>query len=208
MKIKNYVLASTVFVALAIFGLAFAPSFNSVSGENKGLAIGAKMESFTLADASGKQHKIDDLAGKNGTALIFLSVQCPVVNKNYAARLAQLGKDYAAKGVNVVGLNSNATETAEQVKSNITERGYMFPVLIDKGNVIADKLGATVTPELFLFDKDNKLVYHGAIDNDRAGDNTARAEYARDAVEAVSTGKVIVKTESASFGCSIKRAAQ
>lgn len=196
----------TVVAAFALFGLAVTPALSVVSGETKGLAIGAKMESFTLADHAGKQQKLDDLKGKNGTLLIFLSVQCPVVNKSYAARIAQLGKDYQAKGVNVVGLNANATENAEQIAANIETRGYTFPVLIDKNNVIADKLGATVTPEVFLFDKDNKLVYRGAIDNDRSGENASRAEYLRDAVDATVAGKTVAKTESASFGCSIKRA--
>ncbi len=206
MKYKNYVLASTVFVVLAILSLTFSPAFNSVSGETKGLAIGAKMESFTLADAAGKQQKLDDLKGKNGTILIFLSVQCPVVNKYYAERLAQFGKNYEAKGISVVGLNSNATENVEEIAANTDTRGYTFPVLIDKGNVIADKLGATRTPEVYFFDKNNKLVYRGAIDNDRTGDNAARAEFLRDAVDATIAGKAVAKTETESLGCSIKRA--
>lgn len=204
---KTFAAFSVIAALFAVFALALLPANNVVSGDSNGLALGAKMESFALADADGKQRKFDDLTGKNGTLVVFLSVQCPVVNRNYAVRLMQMGKDLNAKGVNVVGLNSNATETAEQVKSNISERGYTFPVLIDKGNVIADKLGAGVTPEVFLFDKDNKLVYRGAIDNDRAGDNIT-ANYLRDAVDAVVAGKTVAKAETKGFGCSIKRAAQ
>lgn len=203
MNIKNTGLLLTIFVA-AIFGLAALPNFSSVSGENKGLAIGAKMDGFALADANGKQQKFDDLRGKNGTVVVFLSAQCPVV-KGYAARIAQMGKDLSAKGVNVIGLNANATETVEQIKANIDERGYAFPILIDKNNVVADKLNASKTPEVFLFDKNNKLVYRGAIDNDRSGENIT-ANYLRDAVDAMIAGKTIAKAETEGFGCSIKRA--
>ncbi len=104
-------------------------------------------------------------------------------------------------------MNSNATESLDYVKSNMTERSYSFPMLIDKGNVIADKFGATVTPEVYLFDKDGKLVYRGAIDNDRSGENVT-ARPLQDAVDATLGGKAVAKTETKAFGCSIKRAAK
>lgn len=201
MKQKTFGLFLGVFVILALVGSAILPSASA----SDVLAIGAKMENFTLADPDGKQHKFDDLKGKNGTVIVFLSAQCPVVNKFYKDRIVQFGKELSEKGVNVIGLNSNVTETPEQIKTNTEQRGYTFPVLIDKGNVIADKLGATVTPEVFLFDKDGKLVYRGAIDNDRAGTNIT-ANYLNDAVSATIAGKTVAKTEAAAFGCSIKRA--
>ena len=76
--------------------------------------------------------------------------------------------------------------------------------MIDKGNVFADKLGATVTPEVYFFDEKNVLVYHGAIDNDRSGKNVSE-NVLRDAFEAKLGGKAIVKTKANAFGCSIKR---
>jgi hypothetical protein len=80
-------------------------------------------------------------------------------------------------------------------------------MLIDKGNVLADKLGASVTPEVYFFDEKNKLLYRGAIDNNRSGDNITN-NYLRDAVEAKMAGKAIAKTSANAFGCTIKRVAK
>lgn len=190
-----------------LFALAFVlmPDTGTAHSSDT-VAIGAKVENFSLADTDGKQRSFNDLKGKNGALIVFMSAQCPVV-KAYADRINALAKDYQAKGISVIGMNSNATESLDYVKSNMTERSYSFPMLIDKGNVVADKFGATVTPEVYLFDKDGKLVYRGAIDNDRSGENiTARP--LQDAVDATLGGKAVAKTETKAFGCSIKRAAK
>lgn len=196
------------FVLLLV--LSFASFFvlpePSAARANDEVAVGAKIENFSLADTDGKQRSFNDLKGKNGALVIFLSAQCPVV-KGYAERINALAKDFGAKGISVIGMNSNATESLDYVKSNLAERGYSFPILIDKGNVLADKLGATVTPETYLFDKDGKLVYRGAIDNDRSGENVT-ARPLQDAVDAMLAGKTAAKTETKAFGCTIKRAAK
>jgi peroxiredoxin len=191
-----------------LFALAFVlmPETGAALNSNDTVAVGSKIENFTLADTEGKQRSFNDLKGKNGALIVFMSAQCPVV-KGYAERINTLVKDYQAKGITVIGMNSNATESLDYVKSNMTERSHSFTMLLDKGNVIADKFGATVTPEVYLFDKDGKLVYRGAIDNDRSGENiTARP--LQDAVDATLGGKAVAKTETKAFGCSIKRAAK
>src|SRR5215467_10715483 len=106
-------------------------------------AIGSTLDSFSLPDTTGTSQTLNDLKGKNGAVVVFLSAQCPVV-KGYVGRINQLAADYQAKGINFIGINSNSTEDLVWVKSNITEYGYKFPILIDKGNVLADKLGVTV----------------------------------------------------------------
>ena len=191
-----------------LFALAFVlmPETGAALNSNDTVAVGSKIENFTLADTEGKQRSFNDLKGKNGALIVFMSAQCPVV-KGYAERINALAKDYQAKGISVIGMNSNATESLDYVKSNMTERSHSFPMLIDKGNVIADKFGATVTPEVYLFDKDGKLVYRGAIDNDRSGENVT-ARPLQDAVDATLGGKAVAKTETKAFGCSIKRAAK
>ena len=163
------------------------------------------MENFKLADTNGASKSLNDLKGKNGAILVFLSVQCPVV-KGYDERIVKLAEDYAAKGINVIGINSNATEAMEKVKAHTAEN-YKFPVLKDEGNVIADKLGANVTPEIYYLNEKNVLVYHGAIDNDRSGENVTM-NFLRDAVESNLSGKTVAKTSANAFGCSIKRAAK
>jgi peroxiredoxin len=191
-------------LVLSFLSLGLLPETSIAARSESAVDIGAKVENFTLADTEGKQRSFNDLKGKNGALIVFMSAQCPVV-KAYADRINALAKDYQAKGITVIGMNSNATESLDYVKTNMTERGYAFPMLVDKGNVIADKFGATVTPEVYLFDKEGKLVYRGAIDNDRSGENVT-ARPLQDAVDATLNGKAVAKTETKAFGCSIKRA--
>ena len=167
-------------------------------------AIGSTIESFSLPDIAGNTQSLKGLSGKNGAVVIFLSAQCPVV-KGYVERINLLAADYQAKGINFVGINSNATEDLNWVKSNATENGYKFPVLIDKGNILADKLGATVTPEAFYVDAHGVLLYHGAIDNDKSGKNITDT-YLKAAFDSSLTGKKIERTSANAFGCTIKRA--
>lgn len=185
----------------AIFAVFAFVSFNQVKADS--FAVGATLEDFKLTDTSGKEHSFNNLKGKNGAVLIFLSAQCPVV-KGYNERINQIAADYQAKGINFVGINSNSTESLDWVKSNAAEVGYKFPVLIDKGNVLADRLGATVTPEVYYFDKQNVLLYHGAIDNDKYG-KAITDNYLKTAFDASLGGKKIEKTQANAFGCSIKR---
>jgi peroxiredoxin len=191
------------FLVAAIFAVAAFVSFNNVSA-SEGLAVGATMENFKLTDTNGAEKSFNDLKGKNGAILVFVSAQCPVV-KQYNERISKFAHDFAAKGINVIGINSNHTESLEWVKSHAAEN-YKFPVLIDKGNVLADKLGANVTPEIFYVNEKNVLVYHGAIDNSRNGENITE-NYLRDAVEANLSGKPVAKPSANAFGCSIKRVA-
>jgi hypothetical protein len=137
---------------------------------------------------------------------VFLSAQCPVV-KAYNERINLIAADYAAKGITFIGINSNSTETLDFVKSDAATVGYKFPLLIDKGNVFADKLGAAVTPEVYYLDAKNALLYHGAIDNDRSG-KVITDQYLRTAFDSSLAGTKIERTKANAFGCSIKRVAK
>jgi peroxiredoxin len=166
--------------------------------------IGATIEDFSLPDADGKNHSLSSLKGKNGTVLIFVAVQCPVSNA-YNERMEKLAQDYRARGITVVGINSNSTESAGDVKSHAASNKLTFVILKDNGNKIADALGASRTPEAYFLDANNKLVYHGRIDNSRDMSQVNSSEL-RDALEAVLSGKPVAKTTANAFGCSIKRA--
>ncbi len=167
-------------------------------------AIGSTIEDFTLPDVDNKDRSLKSLAGKNGTVLLFIAVQCPVSNA-YNERMAKLAEDYKAKGIAVIGINSNVAEDAAAVKAHATEHKLSFPILKDPGNKIADKLGASVTPEAYFIDVHNKLLYHGRIDNSR---NPAQVETndLRNALDAALSDKPVEKTEAKAFGCTIKRA--
>jgi len=186
-----------VFLLTAFFALVIAANA-------QGLAVGAAMDNFSLPDTNGKTQKLADMKGKNGAVIIFVSAQCPVV-RGYNARMNQIAADYAAKGINVIGINANATETLALVKSH-AEATYKFPVLIDKGSVVATRLGASVTPEAFYVDSKNVLLYHGAIDNDRSGKGAAGADqFLRAAFDDSLAGKKIERTTSNAFGCGIRK---
>jgi len=168
------------------------------------VAIGATVAEFSLPDADGKTHSLKSLMGKNGAVLIFVAVQCPVSNA-YNERMEKLAQDYKARGINVVGINSNVAEAAAAVKAHAATNHLSFPILKDSGNKIADQLGASVTPEVYFLDASNKLVYRGRIDNNRQGDQITATEL-RDAMDANLSGKPVTKAEAKAFGCSIKRA--
>ncbi|CAN5427479.1 hypothetical protein BH18ACI3_BH18ACI3_05070 [soil metagenome] len=194
-----------IFILLTVLAVS-AFVFNINVGNAGDFAVGATLENFTLPDTGGKALSFNDLKGKNGSVIVFLSAQCPVV-KGYNARINQIAADYEAKGIKFIGINSNSTESLERVKSDAAEVGYKFPLLIDKGNVLADRLGATVTPEAYYFDAKNVLKYHGAIDNDRSGKGITD-NYLKTAFDASLSGKAIEKTRANAFGCSIKRVSE
>ncbi len=165
-------------------------------------AIGAPIDSFTLQDVDGKSRSLTDLMGSSGAVIVFLSAECPVV-RGYNERMAKAAADYKSRGINFIGINSNVTESLEMVRKHAADN-YRFPVLIDKGNRLADKLGANVTPEIFYVDAKRVLLYQGAIDNDRSGKNPTE-QYLRAAFDASLAGKPIERTSANAFGCSIKR---
>ena len=199
MKKLNLLAAASVVVA--IFAITACTSYNENS-PNPPLAVGTKVENFRLADTSGAERSLDDLKGKNGAILVFVSAQCPTV-KQYNERISQFAADFAENGINVIGINSNVSESPEWVRSHAAEN-YKFPVLIDKGNVLADKLGASLTPEIFYLNDKNVLVYQGAIDNSSSGEEITE-NYLRNAVEQSSSRKPVERKTARAVGCSIKR---
>lgn len=187
------------FVTLALVAVLSAVAFATPGGVN----IGQPVADFKLPDAEGKEHSLSKLKGEKGTVIIFISAQCPMV-RAYNERIEKLAQDYRAKGVNVVGINSNVTESADDIKRHAAENNYSFVVLRDKGGKVADLLGAERTPEVFFLDAANKLVYRGRIDNHRDV-SLVQSNDLRDAIEETIAGKPVTKAEAAAFGCTIKR---
>ena len=189
----------SILFVLTLFVFVLWSNVGSTAGD---YAIGSTLEDFKMSDTTGAEQSFNKLKGEKGAIIVFLSAQCPVV-KGYNARINKIADEYKAKGINFIGVNSNATESLEWVKSNADEN-YKFPVLIDKGNVLADKLGASVTPEFYYFDKGNVLLYHGALDNDRSGKNVT-TNYLRDAFDSALSKQPIKTAKTNAIGCSIKR---
>jgi peroxiredoxin len=197
---KNYRFALSLALLLAVCAAA---AFANGNEKSSGTSIGQPVADFKLPDVDGKERSLETLRGKNGTVLIFISAQCPVV-RDYNERIEKLAQDYRARGVNVVGINSNVTETTDDIKQHIRDNNFSFVVLRDKSNKVADMLGAERTPEVYFLDAANKLVYRGRIDNHR-NVTLVQANDLRDAIDATLAGKPVVKTEAAAFGCTIKR---
>jgi peroxiredoxin len=196
------------FLLVSIFAVAGAVSAG-IAGSTEGEvpappAIGATIEDFALPDADGKEQSLNSLKGKSGSVLIFVSTKCPVSNA-YNDRMEKLAQDYKARGINVIGINANAAETGEAVKAHAAENKLSFPIFKDPANKVADRLGATVTPEAYFLDASNKLIYRGRIDNAKDAAQVNSCEL-RDAIEASLYGKPVAKTSASAFGCTINRA--
>jgi peroxiredoxin len=164
--------------------------------------VGSPVADFSVTQLDGSPAQFSKLKG-NVTLVMFISVQCPVSNA-YDDRMTALYQDYAAKGVKFVVINANRTEPAPAVQAHAREHAFPFSVYKDENNVVADKFGATVTPETYVIDSTGVLRYHGSIDDSQ---NLSRVttQRLRLALDAVLAGKEPPQTETKAFGCSIKR---
>jgi len=165
--------------------------------------IGSKMPGLKLATLAGESTGLSSYANKNGLLIIFVSVQCPVSNA-YNERMETLAQEWRARGFGVVGINSNRTESPDAVATHAREHNLNFPILKDNNNVLADALGASFTPETYLFDSSGILRYHGRIDDSKDPSGISKRDL-RDALEAIADGKPVAVSETKAFGCTIKR---
>jgi peroxiredoxin len=170
------------------------------------LAIGQRLVPFTLKDATGKDVDLRSFDGQKAVVLMFIATRCPVSNA-YNERMAALAHDYAGKHVAVIGINANREETPEEIVAHARDHGFAFPILKDAGNTQADRFGASVTPEAFVFDGSWTLRYHGRIDDNQRGDNI-KSQDLRAALDALVAGGDVVVKETKAFGCTIKRVAR
>ena len=177
--------------------------FFAVASAQEALAPGAQVKDFTLKDYTGKEHKLSDYKEKAGIVILFVATQCPVSNA-YNERMEALHKEYSAKNVVFIGINSNKQESVEEVAGHAKENGLTFTILKDPNNVIADQFGATVTPEAFLLNKELKVVYHGRIDDSQRPAQIKKQDL-RKALDEFLGGKAITDADTKAFGCSIKR---
>jgi peroxiredoxin len=165
-----------------------------------------KVSDFTLEDYNGAKHSLADYTSSKAIVLMFIATQCPVSN-GYNERMVELYKDYSAKGVSFIGINSNKQENAEEVRNHSKEHGFEFPVLKDWKNVVADKLEASVTPEIYVLNPKLEVLYHGRID-DSLRENRVTSKDLRAALDRILAGKAVEVMETKAFGCSIKRVQQ
>lgn len=164
----------------------------------------AKVENFTLNDYNGKKFSLSDFKDSRAIVLMFVATQCPVSNA-YNERYNKLYEDYKTKNVAFVGINSNKQESVDEIKEHATEHGFKFPILKDINNVIADKLDAQRTPEIFVVNPATfEILYHGRID-DSQRESRIQSNDLRTALDEILAGKPVTVKETKAFGCTIKR---
>lgn len=197
---------------LAFSSLFFVTIFTSVYAQDK-LNPGDNLPATktVLKNANGNNIVLADAAGQNGLLVMFSSNTCQFVIKNQP--ITKKVMEYAAANhIGMVIVNSNEAQrddddSYEAMKKYAKEQGYTVPYVIDENSMLADKFGASHTPEVYLFDKQHKLVYKGAMNDNPGNPDGYKKMYIEDAINAMVTGKEINPKTTRSIGCGIKRKA-
>ena len=168
-------------------------------------AVGKPVLDFTLPNAqTGQARSLTSLTqGSKATVIMFISVYCPYSNA-YNGRMTALAQKYSSKRVSFVGIDSDQNESTAEIAGFAKDKGFPFPVLVDKGDKVADAYAARVTPETYVINSRGVLVYHGRIDNDMDPANVHTHDLAN-ALEETLAGKAVAKAQTKAFGCTIKR---
>lgn len=171
------------------------------------LKIGSKAPDFNLPAVDGKTYSLASFNDKEALIVIFSCNHCPYV-RAYEDRIIQIQNDFNNK-LQIVAINSNDTtdypeDSFEEMIKRANEKKFPFPYLRDETQEVAKAYGATHTPEIFLFDKERKLVFHGKIDDNWQEPSKVKTPYLRNAIEELLSGKNISVPETFTIGCTIK----
>ena len=175
------------------------------------LPIGSVMPQANtkMKDINGKDVSLKDAKGTKGLLVMFSCNTCPYVIKNQERTIAVC--NYAQKNnLGVVLVNSNEAQRGDEdsydaMKAYAKGQGYKWHYVVDENSDIANAFGANRTPECFLFDAADKLVYHGAIDDNPTDASSVKREHLKTAIDEMVAGKDVSVKESRSAGCTIKR---
>lgn len=176
---------------------------------SKMLTLGTSAPNFGLPDTEGNILSLADFEESPTLLVIFMCNHCPFV-KYVLSAMVELMKEYQAKGVAVVGINSNDVvnfpeDSPEMMARLVEEAGFTFPYLYDQTQEVAKTYQATCTPDFFLFDKERKLVYRGQMDDSRPGSKIPITGLDLiKAMDAVLAGRVVSSDQKPSMGCNIK----
>lgn len=181
------------------------------------LVIGAPMPAadHVMKDVMGGDKSLSAIKGENGLLVVFSCNTCPFVvgsdgSAGWEGRYPEIGTFCQKNKVGFALVNSNAAkreagDSFADMQARYKEKGYNAHYLLDEGNVVADAFAARTTPHVFLFDKDLKLVYKGAIDDNVDDPKAVTKHYLKDAITALVAGKPIETATTKNLGCSIKR---
>lgn len=173
------------------------------------LPLGTSAPAFSLPNVDGKTVSLGDFKDASALLVMFICNHCPFV-KHVADELAKLGRDYQAQGAAIVAISSNDVanhpdDSPAKMQEEARTRGYAFPYLYDESQAVAKAYHAACTPDFFLFDKQQKLVYRGQLDDSRPQSGLpVTGRDLRHALDAVLAGKPVNPEQRASLGCNIK----
>lgn len=173
------------------------------------VALGTRAPEFTLTDTAGRSIALGDYRSSPVLVVLFICNHCPYV-KHVREELARLGRDYIARGVAMIAINSNDVENyPEDSPARMAEEarsaGYTFPYLYDESQSVARAYQAACTPDIFVFDRDRRLAYRGQLDDSRPGSRVpVTGRDLRAALDALLEGKTVSPQQRPSMGCNIK----
>jgi peroxiredoxin len=173
------------------------------------LSLGTTAPDFHLPDTTGRAVSRDDFKNAPAMLVAFICNHCPYV-KHIRSGWAAFAREYQAKGLAIVGINSNDAEEypedgPKKMIDEVKAAGYVFPYLYDETQAVATAYRAACTPDFFLFDSDRRLAYRGQFDDSRPGNNVpVTGKDLRAACNAVLAGNPVPATQKPSAGCNIK----
>ena len=174
------------------------------------IPLGFEAPKFALLDVkSNLIMKSDDLFGKKGTLVMFICNHCPFV-KHINQQIVQIANDYLNSGIKFIAISSNdiinyPEDSPIEMKKNAIKEKFIFPYLYDKTQIVAKNYDAACTPDFFIFNDSNKLVYRGQLDDSRPGNNIEVTGIdVRNALNALINLKEINPKQKPSIGCNIK----
>jgi len=172
------------------------------------IPLGTQMPAFELQDPFGKKYAGEGLYGKKGLMLGFFCNHCPYALAVWP-RFIRLAKYAMESHINTVAINPNIhpdypQDAPDKMIQKIKEWGIPFPYLVDESQDVARSFKAQCTPDIFLFGGNQKLVYHGRMDDNWEDESKVAQEELKDAISNLATGQPQAEKQMPCMGCSIK----
>tara|TARA_B100001250_G_scaffold192657_1_gene165626 strand:+ start:3001 stop:3588 length:588 start_codon:yes stop_codon:yes gene_type:complete len=186
----------------------FVICFCFIHGKELEIGLGIPLIDHRLLNIQGDYLSLNDVKGENGLLVIFSCNTCPWVIR-WEDRYVTITEKYKKSGIGVIVVNSNEDQfdnkdSIDEMKKHAKDNNYNFPYVQDFGSKLAYAFGATRTPHIFLFDKNDKLVYRGAIDDNAKSAKKVEEPFLENAIESLVNGGPIVVSSTKALGCSIK----
>lgn len=174
-----------------------------MEGIRQRAAIDQLAPDFCLPDTEGQMHRLADYRGQI-VILNFWSAECPV-SRELDGYFHQRYQQWAHEGITLLAIDSNSHYEDEVIRQVKAERGLPFPILRDRGNVVADLYDALTTPHVFVIDREGVLRYRGAVDDRTFRKRVPERNYLEEALAAILADRPVPQPETEPYGCTIVR---